>query len=142
MTRVLVVDDDLVVRTLLEEQLTINGYQVTTAINGEEAKRFVIAEQESSPFSIIVTDMKMPQMDGLQFTEFVRGYAHSEKLPVVMLTAETREEDRKNGEDCGVNAYFHKPCQIDKLLETIREQLEKYENSNPAKQNFEEAKKL
>lgn len=131
MTRVLVVDDDIVVRALLEEQLTLNGYEVTTATNGEEAKRFVIQEQAKSPFSIIVTDMKMPHMDGLQFTEFVRSYTLSETLPVVMLTSESREEDRANGENSGVNAYFHKPCQMEKLLEAIREELEKHKNSRP-----------
>ena len=79
--RILIVDDEEGMRRLLGRILTREGYDTTTAANGADALRLVASER----FDLVVTDIKMPEMDGLQLLQEIRQYEPS--LPVIVITA-------------------------------------------------------
>lgn len=113
--RVLVVDDSLSVRNALSELLTDMGFDVITAIDGMDA---VDQVQEHSP-DLVLVDMEMPRMNGLDFTRWVRRESAEPDLPVVMITSRTQGKHRKMAEDAGVNHYQTKPYSDIELLDCI-----------------------
>jgi chemosensory pili system protein ChpA (sensor histidine kinase/response regulator) len=100
--RVLVVDDSVVVRDLLSEVLTSEGYQVRTARNGREA----LSEMDSFAPSLVLSDVEMPEMDGFRLLEVLRR--RSETLPIILVTARSSAADRARAEALGVTAYVTK----------------------------------
>lgn len=114
--RLLVVDDSLTTRTLLKSILEEAGYHVTTAPNGAEARRLL----EVEPFSLVVSDVQMPHMDGLELTQYIRSTERFTHLPVVLVTALGSEHERQLGMDAGANAYLSKTAfDQQSLLRTI-----------------------
>jgi len=112
--KLLVVDDDLTVTTLLKSKLTDNGYEVQTASNGEEALNLYEGFQPD----IIILDIIMPKMDGYSFVvEFkARGWS-LRKTPIIILSTQDAMQDIFEIE--GVNDYIVKPFNFDKLLRKI-----------------------
>ncbi len=114
--RLLVVDDSLTTRTLLKSILEDAGYHVTTAHNGVEARRLL----ELEPFSLVVSDVQMPEMDGLALTQYIRGSDQLTRLPVVLVTALGSDRERQLGMEAGANAYLVKTAfDQESLLQTI-----------------------
>lgn len=91
-------------------------FRVLTAPNGR--KGFELAQKEVP--SLIITDLMMPEMDGLELTRAVRGDARTRHIPIVMLTARSDVDDRVHGIESGVNAYLAKPFAARELLLTVR----------------------
>ena len=114
--RLLVVDDSITARTLLQSILESSGYSVKSAPDGAAA--FATLQAES--FDLVVSDVEMPRMDGFELTKRVRGEAKLAGLPVVLVTAREADEDRERGIDAGANAYIVKSS-LDQsnLLEVI-----------------------
>ena len=115
--RILVVEDSITSRLLLKSILETAGYHVKTAVDGADA----FARLHEEEFDLIVTDVQMPRMNGLDLTARIR---HDPKLadkPVILVTALATPEDRARGADAGASAYIVKSNfdQSD-LLETIR----------------------
>jgi len=102
--RLLVVDDSMTARTLLQNILESAGYEVKTAHNGAAGYAALLAE----PFDLIVSDVEMPRMDGFELTRRIRGEPKLAELPVVLVTAREENEDRERGIDAGANAYIVK----------------------------------
>lgn len=117
---VLVVDDSLSQRRALEQLLQDAGFQVKTARDGIEA-----AEQlaEYRP-DIVLTDLEMPRMNGIELTAHIRTREHLKSLPVIMITSRTTQTHRKMAEEAGINGYLVKPVREDDLLATIQHLLE------------------
>ena len=102
---------------LLKNIFESAGYDVVTAVDGAEALSYLKTE----PFDILVSDVEMPRMDGLELTENVRKESRLEHLPLILVTALESQEDRERGIDAGANAYIVKSSfDQGNLLETIR----------------------
>ena len=120
MTKVMVVDDETVARVSLSEILRLEGYQVATAASGEEALSLL---RKSGPFDLMVLDLKMPGMDGLEVTEAVR--AQSPGTVIILLTAFATLETAIQAIRNGAHDYLIKPCPIPVVLESVRKGLAK-----------------
>jgi DNA-binding response OmpR family regulator len=119
---ILVVDDQSSVRQLLQEYLTEQGYQVSTAIDGQSA----IYEARRNPPDLILLDIMMPKMDGYQF---LRLYRQERQTPVIIITAREEETDAVLGLELGADDYVVKPFRMRELLARIRAVLRRNEES-------------
>ncbi|MFO1351942.1 MAG: response regulator [Gammaproteobacteria bacterium] len=113
----LVVDDSLTARRVLADFVKDLGYEVRTASDGLEA--VAILEQRTP--NILLVDMEMPRMNGLELTSHVRSNAQTKHLPVIMITSRSTEKHRQSAEQAGVNAYLVKPFSEDELAKRIQE---------------------
>ena len=102
-TKILVVDDEARMRKLVKDFLTIKGYQVIEAGDGEEAVEIFFQQKD---IALILLDVMMPKMDGWQVCREIRSYS---KVPIIMLTAKGDESDELNGFELGVDEYISKP---------------------------------
>ena len=102
-TKILVVDDEARMRKLVKDFLTIKGYQVIEAGDGEEAVEIFFQQKD---IVLILLDVMMPKMDGWEVLKTIR--LHS-KVPIIMLTARGEERDELQGFDLGVDEYISKP---------------------------------
>lgn len=112
--RVLIVEDDGGLRTVLERALRFDGYDVTQARDGAEGLEALMA----SSFDAVVLDVAMPNIDGLTLCRMLRDQGRSE--PVIMLTARDEVPDRIAGLDAGADDYLAKPFSVEELLARIR----------------------
>ncbi|MBX3665033.1 MAG: response regulator [Burkholderiales bacterium] len=119
-TRLVVVDDSLSVRRLLVQLLEDNGYAVEAAKDGMEA----IALIESFRPHAVLTDLEMPNMNGLELTAHLRGRQDTRDLPVIMITSRSLDKHRRQAELSGVSAYLTKPYSDHELLSHLHAQLE------------------
>jgi two-component system chemotaxis sensor kinase CheA len=113
----LVVEDSFMVRELQRSILEAAGYRVETAKHGLEALERLAA---NSNIDLVVTDVDMPEMDGLALTEAIRARSEWQSLPVVVVSSRASDEDRRRGVDAGADAYMVKDS-FDQhaLLETV-----------------------
>jgi len=114
---ILIVEDSITSRMLLKGILESAGYQVKTAVDGVEG--FTALRTES--FSLVVSDVEMPRMNGFDLTAKIRADKRLAELPVVLVTALETREDRERGIDVGANAYLVKSSfDQSNLLEAVR----------------------
>ena len=114
--RVLLVDDSATTRALEQSILETAGYEVLTAADGREAWQLL----ERSEVDLVVSDVDMPEMDGFALVEAVRRSTKLRDLPVVLVTARDRDEDRQRGLDAGADAYIAKSAfRQETLLDAI-----------------------
>jgi two-component system, chemotaxis family, sensor kinase CheA len=104
MIRVLLVDDSIVIRTLIEETLKTAGFTVLTAADGMEA--WELLQNES--VQLLVCDTYMPQMDGLELTRLIRSQKRFSKLPIILISGTDADKDRRLGLKYGANAFVSK----------------------------------
>ncbi len=113
---ILVVDDNSDLRSYVSNILRSGGYQVQTARNGAEGFRLA---QIHAP-ALIVTDLMMPQLSGLEMIELIRNEEQLKGTPIILLTAKTDEETRISGTEGGADAYLAKPFNNRELLAEVR----------------------
>lgn len=101
--KILVVDDESRMRKLVRDFLVKNNYDVLEAANGEEAVDVFFKEKD---IALIILDVMMPRMDGWQVCREIRAYS---KVPIIMLTAKSDEQDELQGFELGVDEYISKP---------------------------------
>ena len=119
---ILVVDDSITTRTLEKNILEAAGYQVTIAVDGLEALKRLKADG----IDLVVTDIQMPNMDGIALTQQIRETASFKGLPVILVTSLENQEDREKGMLAGADAYIVKRgFNQAVLLTTIKQFLEK-----------------
>ena len=112
MKRILTVDDSNSVRQMVAFTLRKAGYDVSEAVDGKEGLTKVAAEK----FDFIITDLNMPNMDGIQMIAAVRklpGYAF---IPILMLTTESQAEKKDAGRKAGATGWIVKPFNADQLI--------------------------
>ncbi|MCM0083293.1 hybrid sensor histidine kinase/response regulator [Geomonas sp. Red32] len=115
--RILVVEDSITSRTLLKNILQAGGYQVTTAYDGVDA----LSKLDEDGFDLVVSDVDMPRLNGLDLTAAIRRHPRHGPLPVILITALGSREDRERGIDAGANAYLVKSrFDQDDLLAVVR----------------------
>lgn len=115
--KILIVDDEEGFLKLLRDALEIRGLEVITATNGVEAG----LELATGAPSLILMDMKMPGINGLQACEAIRRNAATKDLPIVVVSALSDETDIKKAYKAGISDYFVKPIDIEKLVNRIKE---------------------
>ncbi len=114
--RVLVVDDDRVIQQLLEVNLELEGYQVAgTASDGQQAMKMA---RDLSP-DLILLDIMMPKMDGLEVCRQLKADPKLSKIPVVLLSARAQDMDIREGLEIGADAYLTKPFDPVELLDVV-----------------------
>jgi CheY-like chemotaxis protein/chemotaxis signal transduction protein len=118
--KVLVVEDSYTVRELQRSILEAAGYRVETASNGEDGLDRVASDDE---IALVITDLEMPEMDGLELTRAIRARSEHSSLPVVVVTSLGDEEDRRRGVEAGANAYIVKQAFDQQALLDIVERL-------------------
>jgi two-component system, chemotaxis family, chemotaxis protein CheY len=116
--RILVVDDDPIVRELLRIHLSNAGYEVSVAQDGVEGGYGLLRNRPD----LIISDVNMPHLDGFEFIAAVREEAQFRSIPVIFLTSATEAEYR--GRALGAVAYVAKPVRADKLLALVAEHVE------------------
>lgn len=115
--RILIAEDSLTTRTQMKRILEGGGYEVVTAVDGLEALNLL----GSHNFDALVSDISMPNMDGLTLTHKVRQNKKQLELPVILVTMLASDEDKRRGMEAGANAYITKPAFDQKLLlDTLR----------------------
>ena len=114
---ILVIDDSIMTRTLEKNILESYGYDVVTAIDGQDA----ILKLHEKNFDVIVSDVQMPNMDGIELTEKIKQDNRYSKIPVILVTAMESDEDKKRGMQVGADAYIVKSSfDQSNLLTTIK----------------------
>jgi two-component system sensor histidine kinase and response regulator WspE len=102
--RILVVDDSITVREVERQLLQNQGFDVAVAVDGQEAWNLVRAE----PFDLVISDVDMPRMNGLQLVQAMRNDPALREVPVIMVSYKEREEDRLRGLEVGADYYLTK----------------------------------
>ena len=113
----LVVDDSLSARRALVQVMEDAGYEVREARDGMEAAQLVQARRPA----IVLADMEMPRMNGIELTAHLRARPETADLPVIMITSRSTAKHRQQAEAAGVNVYLTKPFLDDQLLEHVAE---------------------
>ena len=111
--KILIVDDNLQLRSMVKSYLTQEGFSIETASNGKEA--LFVARYEKP--DLILLDIMMPEMDGY---EFIRAYSREADTPVILLTAKIEENDKVVGLELGADDYITKPFSMRELTARIR----------------------
>ncbi|MDM8561389.1 response regulator [Candidatus Parabeggiatoa sp. HSG14] len=114
---VLIVDDDPINLQVLENQLRLENYAITRALSGKEALNAV---KSGTPFAIILLDIMMPKMSGLEVCKIIRETYPANQLPIIMLTAKHQVSDLVEGMQAGANDYLTKPFSKGELFARIR----------------------
>lgn len=119
--RILIVDDSAVVRSVLSKELLRSGVEVTQAENGQQAFDIALCKE----FDLIITDVEMPQMDGIDLCRKLKSNPRTLQIPIVILSSLDSEEDIKKGYKAGASTYISKAQAKDSLIETIETVLQK-----------------
>jgi CheY-like chemotaxis protein len=114
---VLVVDDDEVIRQLIAVNLTLEGFDVVTAVDGKDCLEKVA---EVDP-DVITLDVMMPRLDGWVTATQLRRNPDTAAIKVVLITARAQEDDRNRGRQIGVDAYLTKPFDPAEMIRVVRE---------------------
>ncbi|WP_245674897.1 response regulator transcription factor [Herbidospora cretacea] len=115
--RVLVVDDDEVIRQLIAVNLTLEGFDVHTAFDGQDCLDRV---KEVDP-DVITLDVMMPRLDGWETATKLRTDPATTHVKVVLITARAQEDDKRRGLGIGVDSYLTKPFDPAELIQVVRD---------------------
>jgi DNA-binding NtrC family response regulator len=113
MPNILIVEDEAATAWALEESLSDEGYVITAVDSAEKA----LAALRTRPADLVITDLRLPRMDGLELVRRLKGRKH--KAAVIVVTAYGTEETLRQLEANGVHACFSKPFQMDRLRKSV-----------------------
>jgi len=122
--KILVVDDEPNIVQTLKDRLEMNDFRVLIASNGKEGLDTALSEQPD----VILLDVIMPIMDGLEMLEALRQDVNGKELSIIMLTARSQTDDIARASSAGIEDYIVKPFDLSELLEKIERVLEKKKN--------------
>jgi two-component system alkaline phosphatase synthesis response regulator PhoP len=113
--KILVVDDEIYIVHILDFSLGMEGYEVLTALDGEQA----VDKARSEHPDLIVLDIMMPKLDGYETCKILKAGEDTKNIPVILLSAKGRNVDQKIGFEVGADDYITKPFSPRKLVERI-----------------------
>lgn len=116
---IMTVDDSASIRQMVSFTLKQAGYTVVEAVDGQDA----LNKLQSSAVKMIITDLNMPNLDGIGLIRAVRATAAHRFVPIVMLTTESQDEKKLEGKEAGATGWIVKPFKPDQLLAVIRKVL-------------------
>ena len=120
MHTILIVDDSATMRTLVRSALEADGHTIVEAPGGAAA----LAALERDAADLVITDVHMPEMDGLALTQTLRGDSRFRGLPILVLTTEATDAMKARGRTVGATGWLVKPFHPDTLRRTVRRVLE------------------
>ena len=113
--KILVVDDEIYIVHILDFSLGMEGYEVITALDGEQAVEKARAEHPD----LVILDVMMPKLDGYETCRILKADETTRHIPIILLSAKGRTADQKIGYDLGADDYITKPFSPRKLVERI-----------------------
>jgi len=116
MTKILIVDDNKIIRTILSSTLHAHGYETTTAHNGLEGVSLARSEFPD----LILMDLMMPVMDGCQAIKQIKSDPTLKKTPIIVITAADTKDSMVHAISAGANAYIKKPWRVNDLISQIK----------------------
>jgi two-component system chemotaxis response regulator CheY len=116
----LVVEDSPTQRSFLVAALEAHGHEITAAKSGFEALKVLSREA----FQVIITDVNMPDVNGLELVRFIRDNAQHRHTPLILISSDGRERDRERGIKLGASHYLVKPFTPEQLYQAVRSCLE------------------
>jgi len=116
---IMTVDDSSSMRQMVSFALQGAGYQVVEAVDGRDAT----GKLDQAPVDLIIADLNMPHMDGIELIRWVRSNTATRFLPVVMLTTESQGEKKEQGKAAGATGWIVKPFKPEQLLAVVRKVL-------------------
>ena len=118
--RILLVEDNILNREITMEILQDNGFIVTAVEDGDIAVK-MLSKAASRPFDLVLMDVRMPVMDGYEATKCIRAFENKDvaEIPIVAMTANAFDEDRKASFEAGMNEHIAKPVSIEKLKDVL-----------------------
>jgi two-component system chemotaxis response regulator CheY len=114
--RIMTVDDSATVREMLKGTLEDAGYNVVVATDGKEALTMLGSEK----IDMLVTDLNMPNLDGIGLIKEVRKLPGHRFIPIIMLTTESQEDKKREGKAAGASGWVVKPFKPEQLLAVVR----------------------
>lgn len=129
--RILVVEDNIVNQKVVAAILKKRQYQIELATDGRQALQFLDAHAERDPFSLVLMDVQMPVLDGLEATRLIRSDPRWVQLPIIAMTAHAMNGDRERCLLAGMNDYLSKPVQPAHLLATVDKYLNRDDREVP-----------
>ena len=111
MKKILVVDDCPVVLKVMDEMLTGLNYEVTTSHDGQDA----VEKVEAASYNMIIVDMNMPRLNGIEFTKRAKQMPNCKFVPIVMLSSENDEEKISAAKQVGISTFLRKPVKESQL---------------------------
>jgi two-component system chemotaxis response regulator CheY len=114
--KILVVEDDKTTRKILGLYLKAKGFDVVYAENGLDAMEKLGTE----PVNLVLTDLNMPYMDGIELTKNLKADPGLKEVPVLMVTTEADDEERRKAMEAGANGYLVKPVSAEMVSEQIK----------------------
>ena len=121
MPKILLVDDEIQLITMVQMRLEANGYEVITANDGQEG----LEKAKSENPDLIMMDVMMPKMDGYKVCGLLKNDTRYSKIPVILFTARVQQDDKELGGEVDADAYVTKPFEPYVLLAKIEELLNK-----------------
>lgn len=112
----LIVDDSASMRQLVSFTIKEAGFDVLVAENGKDA----LGKLGGSKVDMVITDLNMPEMDGITLIKTLRGMPNYKFTPIVMLTTESQETKKQEGKQAGASGWIVKPFTPDKLLDVVK----------------------
>ncbi len=119
--KVLVIDDNPTDLRLIASLLEAKGYSVTAADDAAVGLELAMTMRPD----VLVLDVMMPIINGYNICRLLKNHPECEKIPILLVTSRSSEEDRKIGEEAGADSYMAKPFDVDALLETVARLLNK-----------------
>jgi len=113
---ILIVDDSASMRQLVTFTLKDAGYDVIAAVNGKDA----LTKTGGVKIDMVVTDLNMPEMDGIEFIKAFRNITGNRFTPIVMLTTESQESKKQQGKEAGASGWLVKPFVPDQLKDVVK----------------------
>lgn len=129
MERIAVVEDESDVRELLNRQLTREGWQVETFLSGVD----FMASVSKNEFDLLLLDLMLPELDGLEICKILRSSAETKNLPIIMVTAKGSEADIVLGLELGADDYVSKPFSMRELIARVRSVLRRVKTEEGSK---------
>lgn len=119
MKTIMTVDDSLSIRQMVGFTLSRAGYDVVEASDGMDA----VKKLNEKPVNMIITDLNMPNMDGIELIKQVRSKPAYKFMPIIMLTTESQDEKKQAGKAAGATGWIIKPFKPDQLLAVVKKVL-------------------
>jgi two-component system, chemotaxis family, chemotaxis protein CheY len=116
---IMTVDDSASIRQMVSFTLREAGYDVIEAVDGKDASEKIL----KSPINMMITDLNMPNMDGISLIKFARGNSSTKFIPIIMLTTESQAEKKSEGKMAGATGWIVKPFQQEQLLAVVKKVL-------------------
>lgn len=117
--KVLIAEDSSVIQNLTKKILSIQNYEISSVKNGQQ----VLEALEAEPFDIILMDINMPVMDGIECTEKIRSLEDEvkSKIPIIAITGNARNLSLEEYQEIGINEFLQKPLNFDQLVTLVKE---------------------